>query len=96
MYICLRKRAYYIGDLSSGDFSTPEKRSKNLARVKYTVAKQKRRIHSLQTTVRRLKHRVTSLQSLLKYLKEKSLISESSESTLSVSNIFNFCISYYV
>lgn len=41
-------------------------------------------VHTLQMTVRRLKKRITSMQQLIDYLKEKSLISESSESTINV------------
>lgn len=77
-----RKR--YIGELASSDFSTPEKRRKNLAFVKSWDERRRRKVHTLQMTVRRLKMRITSMQQLIDYLKEKSLISESSESTIKV------------
>ncbi|KAJ8951535.1 hypothetical protein NQ317_015416 [Molorchus minor] len=80
-----KRKRRYIGDMASSDFSTPEKRRKNLQKVKQTVAKQRKRIHSLQMTVRRLRLRITSLESLLKHLKEKSLISESAESIIKAS-----------
>ncbi|KAJ8980484.1 hypothetical protein NQ317_013237 [Molorchus minor] len=45
-----KRKRRYIGDMASSDFSTPEKRRKNLQKVKQTVAKQRKRIHSLQMT----------------------------------------------
>lgn len=64
MFFC-RKRLN-IAELSSSDFSTPEKRRKNLKFVKTKVQSQRQKIHVLQMKVRRLKSKVTSLNSLLK------------------------------
>lgn len=77
-------RKIYIGDLESSDFSTPEKRRKNLALIKRWDEKRKRKLHNAQMRVRRLRKRMTSLQQLIDHLKEKSLISESFETTLKV------------
>lgn len=71
--------------MATSDFSTPEKRSKNLKIVKSTVANQRKKVHSLQMTVRRLKLKITSLKTLLTFLKEKAFISETSEPTIKVS-----------
>lgn len=73
--------------MSSSDFSTPEKRRKNLQIVKRTVSNQRQKIHALQMNVRRLKLRINSMKTLLDYLKEKSFITETSESTIMVSSI---------
>lgn len=75
--------------MSSGDFSTPEKRRKNWQIVKRKVLYQRQKIHSLQMNVRRLKLKINSMTSLLDYLKEKSLITESSEATIKVSSVIN-------
>lgn len=82
LFYNLRKR--YVGDLVSSDFSTPEKRRRNLSLVKRLDQQKRRKVHILQMAVRRLKLRITSLQQLMDYLREKYLISESSESTIKV------------
>ncbi|XP_045470792.1 uncharacterized protein LOC123678058 isoform X2 [Harmonia axyridis] len=78
-----RKRSYF-GDLSSSDFSTPEKRRKSFHGIKKIVRKQKVRIHCLQNKVRRQRLRITSLKSLVSFLNEKFRLSEESEHTLLV------------
>lgn len=85
--------------MSSSDFSTPEKRRKNLQIVKRTVTNQRQKIHALQMNVRRLKLRINSMKTLLDYLKEKSFITETSESTIMVSSIpliNKFNLKYYL
>ncbi|XP_030749488.1 uncharacterized protein LOC115877474 [Sitophilus oryzae] len=72
----IRRKRKYIGDMGSSDFSTPEKRRRNLAFIKKRCASQRKRIHNLQMTVRRLKNRITSLKQLLNYLKDECLITE--------------------
>lgn len=82
-FLFLRKRTY-VGDLSSGDFSTPEKRRKNIGNVKKIIKTQRQKIHSLQTTVGALRKRISTLKSLLTYLKKQAYISEAPESTIRV------------
>lgn len=80
-----RRKRRYIGDMTSSDFSTPEKRRKNINVMKRTIGDQRKKIHTLQMKVRRLGKRVTSLTTLLKDLREKSLITETAETSIRVS-----------
>lgn len=77
-----------MGDITTSDFSTPEKRQKNWRAVKSTVLQQRRKIHNLQMTVRRQKLKIASLKALLNLLKSKGLITESSETSIKVSELF--------
>lgn len=52
--------------MATGNFSTPEKRKKNVDILKKTDSHQKKKIHTLQIKVRLLKNRANSLTSLLK------------------------------
>lgn len=78
-----RKRRY-PGEMTSSDFSTPEKRRKNIKILKTKITCQRKKIHNLQNQVRRLKNRVKSLKDLLKVLREKDFITESAESSIRV------------
>ncbi|XP_044744092.1 uncharacterized protein LOC123306237 [Coccinella septempunctata] len=79
-----RKRAY-VGEIHTSDFSTPEKRKRNMNIIRKRVQSQNKKIRILQQSVRRMKHKITSMKTLLDYLREKSLISESAEVTISAS-----------
>ncbi|KAJ8980515.1 hypothetical protein NQ317_007935 [Molorchus minor] len=82
-----KRKRDYIGDLSSDDFSTPQKRTRNVKTCrKKVVADQRRKIHSLQCTVRSLRKRITSLKSLLTYLRNKFSFTETSESAIKAYN----------
>lgn len=80
--------------MASSDFSTPEKRQRNVSVLKNTIKTQRKKIHNLQKSVGRLRKRIVSLKSLMSYLKEKSLITEMSESTIKVIILYNFVFSY--
>ncbi|XP_044749766.1 uncharacterized protein LOC123310364 [Coccinella septempunctata] len=79
-----RKRAY-VGEIHTSDFSSPEKRKRNMNIIRKRVQIQNKKIRILQQSVRRMKHNITSMKTLLDYLREKSLISESAEVTISAS-----------
>lgn len=79
-----------MGDISSDDFSTPRKSKRHFKLAKEQILKQQKKIKTLQSTVRRLKAKITSLNALLALLREKMYITESSESTIRVSqNVYN-------
>nr|CAI5852337.1 unnamed protein product [Callosobruchus analis] len=77
---CFRKT--YVGNLSSGDFSSPQKAKKNWRRVKSAVNTYRKKIKTLQTTVGALRKRNKALNGLFRELKQYCSISDSSEAVL--------------
>nr|CAI5852336.1 unnamed protein product [Callosobruchus analis] len=88
---CFRKT--YVGNLSSGDFSSPQKAKKNWRRVKSAVNTYRKKIKTLQTTVGALRKRNKALNGLFRELKQYCSISDSSEAVLRVSLLLLYC--YY-
>ena len=80
-----------MGEIHTSDFSTPEKRKRNMNIIRKRVQSQNKKIRILQQSVRRMKHNITSMKTLLDYLREKSLISESAEVTISVCFLLVHC-----
>ncbi|XP_045462940.1 uncharacterized protein LOC123672729 [Harmonia axyridis] len=77
-----KRKREYIGDLSSSDFSTPEKRRRSLKNVKTVISQQRTKIRSLRTKVKRQKRRITKLKNLVSSLNEKYQLTEASQQAI--------------
>ncbi|XP_044763932.1 uncharacterized protein LOC123320630 [Coccinella septempunctata] len=77
-----KRKRKYIADLSSSDFSTPEKRRRSLQNVKRVVVMQRTKIRTLTSKVRRQKLRITTLKNLVSLLNEKYQLTERSQQAI--------------
>jgi len=66
---------------------SPRRVKKSLGIAKNTILEYKKKIKNLQQSRRVLKTRITSLKNLTQYLKTKFAMSETAESSISVSKI---------
>ncbi|CAH2006334.1 unnamed protein product [Acanthoscelides obtectus] len=69
---CKNRKRRYVGDLSSSDFSTPEKAKKNFRLMKNTITALRNKSHNLHASNTYFKKKIKTLGGLMKLLKEKS------------------------
>lgn len=75
----------YVGDITSGDLSTPTKAKKSFAMAKKQITKYRKKIGVLQKRTYRMKAKISNLKSLLQFLKQQNMISENAQETIEVS-----------
>ncbi|CAH1982681.1 unnamed protein product [Acanthoscelides obtectus] len=77
-----RKRKRYVGDLTSSDFSTSEKRKWNFRLMKDTILRQRKLLQNKQRLIRYSRNRIQTQKEFLDMLNQKFNMNVSTESEL--------------
>ncbi|CAH1976691.1 unnamed protein product [Acanthoscelides obtectus] len=76
------KRKRYVGDLTSSDFSTSEKRKRNFRLMKDTILRQRKLLQNKQRLIRYFRNRIQTQKEFLDMLTQKFNMNASTESEL--------------